>query len=81
MGLTRHRSGCHLCHVGVCTLLALILSFCLGCLDEIIQAILPNRVFDIRDIFFNTVAVIMIIGARWLLTTVRRWVSAQLKQH
>ncbi|WP_420642035.1 VanZ family protein [Candidatus Leptofilum sp.] len=61
-------------------LLALIISFCLGFLDETIQAILPNRVFDIRDIFFNTVAAVMIIGARWLLITVRHWVAARRNQ-
>lgn len=62
------------------TLLALLISFFLGFLDEIIQAILPNRVFDIRDIFFNTVAAVMIIGARWLLITVRNWVSSRKDQ-
>lgn len=62
------------------TLFALILAFCLGFLDEIIQAFLPNRVFDPVDIFFNTVAAIMIIGARWLLILVRHWVSSRIKQ-
>ena len=54
-------------------LLALIISLLLGCLDEGIQFLLPNRVFDIIDIAFNSLAVTMIIGARWLVAWVRRW--------
>ena len=54
-------------------LLALIISLLLGCLDEGIQFLLPNRVFDIIDIAFNSIAATMIIGARWLVAWVRRW--------
>lgn len=55
------------------TLLALAISLLLGWLDEGIQSILPNRVYDIRDVFFNSVAAAMVIGARWVLNQVRRW--------
>lgn len=39
----------------------------LGVLDECIQALLPNRVFDVRDIFFNAFAGFMVIAARLAL--------------
>ncbi len=39
----------------------------LGLLDESIQAMLPNRVFDVRDIFFNAFAGFMVIAARLAL--------------
>lgn len=59
--------------VPVPTLLALVISIALGWLDEGIQSLLPNRVYDIIDIVFNTLAATMIIGARWVLMQVRRW--------
>ncbi len=58
-------------------ILALIISILFGWLDEGIQAILPNRVYDIRDVGFNAFAAVMIIGARWVLATVRRWVQVR----
>jgi hypothetical protein len=39
----------------------------LGTLDECIQAMLPNRVFDVRDIGFNALAGFMVIAARLAL--------------
>ena len=44
----------------------------LGWLDEGIQAILPNRVYDIRDVGFNALAGLMSISASLVLTWVRR---------
>ena len=58
-------------------LLALIVSILLGWLDEGIQALLPNRVYDITDVAFNALAATMIIGARWLLAFVRRRAAAR----
>ena len=63
--------------VPVPTLLALIISLLLGCLDEGIQFLLPNRVFDPIDIVFNSLAAIIIIGARWVWAMVRNWVQAR----
>ena len=57
--------------------LALIISILFGWLDEGIQSILPNRVYDIRDVIFNGIAAAMVIGARWVLGRVRQWVHAQ----
>ena len=54
-------------------LLALIISILLGWLDESIQSLLPNRVFDLVDVAFNSLAAVMIIGARWLVRRVRAW--------
>ena len=63
--------------VPVPALLALIIAILLGCLDEGIQSLLPNRVFDLIDIAFNSLAATMIIGARWILAFVRQWVQAR----
>jgi VanZ family protein len=51
---------------------ALLLSLIAGLTDELIQSALPNRVFDIRDIAFNSVAAALVIGGRWGLEVVRR---------
>lgn len=71
--LERRRNGRR---VPAPALLALIVSVLLGWLDEGIQALLPNRVYDITDVAFNALAATMIIGARWLLAFVRRRVAA-----
>lgn len=44
----------------------------LGLLDEGIQAVLPSRVFDWNDVFFNALAGFMVIVARLALAPVRR---------
>ncbi len=43
----------------------------LGTLDEYIQAMLPNRVFDVRDIGFNALAGFMVVAARLALAPQR----------
>ena len=58
-------------------LLALIISLLLGWLDEGIQYMLPNRVFDIIDIAFNSLAATIIIGSRWALAWARRWLHGR----
>ena len=52
-------------------LIALVIAFLIGVLDESIQLILPNRVFDPQDILFNGIAVTMAIATRLLLHWVR----------
>lgn len=51
------------------TLLAILLASLAGAIDEFIQIFLPNRVFDCRDVLFNTLAGAMAIGSglafRW----------------
>lgn len=44
--------------------LTVLLTALLGTIDEAIQAFLPSRVFDARDIFFNAFAGFMVIAAR-----------------
>ena len=66
--------------VPVPALLALIISVLLGWLDEGIQFLLPNRVFDPIDIAFNSLAATMIIGARWILAMVRRWAQSRRRE-
>ncbi len=43
-----------------------------GILDEVIQGVMPSRVFDVRDIGFNTLASAMAVGAATALRRVRR---------
>lgn len=57
-------------------LLALIIAILLGWLDEGIQSLLPNRVYDVRDVVFNAVAAGLIIGARWALAWVRQRIDS-----
>jgi len=55
--------------------LAVVVTALLGLLDECIQAILPNRVFDLVDIGFNALAGLMAILASLALARARRWRS------
>lgn len=43
----------------------------LGWIDEGIQALLPDRVHDLRDVFFNALAASMTIGASLVLAALR----------
>ena len=56
-------------HMPAPAILAVTIAGFLGVLDELIQALLPTRVFDPRDILFNTLAAILAVGAikalRW----------------
>lgn len=56
-------------------LLALLIALLLGLLDEGIQYLLPNRVFDPVDVAFNSLAATTIIGSRWLFRWLRDWVA------
>jgi len=42
---------------------AVVLTGILGWIDEGIQAILPNRVYDLRDVMFNTVAALLCVAS------------------
>ena len=53
-------------------LLAIIATALLGWLDEGIQAILPNRVYDIRDVGFNALAGFMAVMTSIVLNIVRK---------
>lgn len=61
--------------VPVPALLAIILTSAIGVLDECVQAILPNRVFDPRDILFNALAAIMAILSTVALSWARQRIS------
>ena len=58
-------------------LLALVIAIGLGWLDEGIQSLLPNRVYDNIDVLFNALAATIIISARSILAFVGRWVKAR----
>lgn len=53
-------------------LLAFGLTAAVGVVDEIVQAVLPSRVFDVRDIGFNLAAAALAIGAAEARRAVRR---------
>ena len=53
-------------------LLAIAMTALVGALDECIQALLPSRVFDARDILFNSMAAVMAVVASATLGWVRR---------
>lgn len=56
-------------------ILAFTIAFLLGVLDEAIQYFLPSRVFDVEDIVFNGMAVVMAIVSSALLMWVRKRVG------
>ena len=58
--------------VPVPPLLAVGLASLVGVLDELIQAVLPIRVFDPIDILFNTLAAVMAVSASLALAWARR---------
>ncbi len=53
--------------------LAMIVTALLGLLDEGIQFILPNRIFDVRDVGFNALVGLMAIVASLALDWARRF--------
>ena len=59
--------------VPVPALLAVGATSLLGLFDECIQAFLPDRVFDPRDILFNFLAGVMAVAASVALGWARRW--------
>lgn len=50
-------------HVPFPALIAVVATTLIGTIDECIQALLPNRVFDARDILFNFIAGILSVSA------------------
>jgi hypothetical protein len=61
--------------VPVAPLLAVLATSLIGMIDEFIQAFLPSRVFDPRDILFNALAGAMAVGASIALSWARQWRS------
>lgn len=53
--------------------LAVGVTVLLGWLDEGMQWLLPNRVYDIRDVGFNALAALMAIAASLALSRARQW--------
>jgi hypothetical protein len=66
----RVRGGCR---VPAPAALAVVVTALLGWFDEGIQALLPNRVYDIRDVGFNALAGLMAVAASVALARARRW--------
>ncbi len=66
--------------VPVPALLALVVTALLGWLDEGIQALLPNRVYDNFDVFSNALAAIIAIAASLAIAWARRRVGPRGRQ-
>lgn len=54
----------------------IVITSILGIVDEYIQALLPHRVFDYRDILFNCLAACMAVGGSLMLTWVHHKVRS-----
>ena len=54
------------------SVLAVFATTLLGLLDEGIQVLIPNRVFDIRDVGFNALAGLIAVAASVALAWVRK---------
>lgn len=54
-------------------LLAVVAAAAVGAIDEVIQAFLPTRVFDLEDILFNSLAAVMAVASSVALSWARRW--------
>lgn len=67
--LEREKSGRR---VPAPALLAVVATSILGWIDEAIQAFMPSRVYDLRDVAFNALAAAMAVGAVALVRWVRR---------
>lgn len=59
--------------VPVPAVLAILAASLIGVIDESIQAIIPSRVFDPVDIFFNVLAAVMAVSASVALGWARRF--------
>ena len=57
-------------------LLAIAAASLVGVIDELIQRVIPGRVFDPVDILFNVLAAVMAVGASVALRRARRWGSS-----
>ena len=62
--------------VPVPALLAIVAASLVGVIDELIQRVIPGRVFDPVDILFNVLAAVMAVGASVALRRARRWGSS-----
>ena len=55
-------------HVPIPAVLAIVATALLGWLDEGIQALIPNRVYDLQDVGFNALAAFMAVAASLALS-------------
>ena len=75
--LERQRNGEHIPWPAV---VAFGVTALLGWLDEGIQFLLPNRIFDWRDVLFNLLAAGMGVGAALALSWAHRWQGKRARQ-
>ena len=58
------------------SLLAIVITVLLGVIDESLQLIIPNRVFDPVDILFNSLAAFIAIGYSSFLRLVKKFIAS-----
>lgn len=63
--------------VPIPAVLAVVVTALLGWFDEGLQALLPDRVYDLRDVGINALAGLMAISASLALVRARRWKGAR----
>jgi hypothetical protein len=66
-------------HVPIPAVFTIVVTALLGWFDEGIQALLPNRVYDLRDVGVNALAGLMAISASVALARARRWKGARAR--
>ena len=60
-------------------LLAILITTAIGLLDEAIQLVVPDRVFDPIDMLFNTLAAVLAITASSMISWTRKKVSEKIR--
>ena len=75
--LERKRNGKKISAVA---LKAIVITFLIGCIDEYIQLLIPNRYFDFTDILFNGMVIILAVIGSLVLTWLRSLLSKNIKR-
>jgi hypothetical protein len=63
--LERKKRGGHSYYPAILTILVTSI---MGLIDEVIQYVLPNRIFDFKDILFNTLSGLLAVGSSIVLS-------------
>lgn len=66
-------------NVPLLPIIAILVTSIFGFIDELVQAILPNRIFDIRDIVFNVLSAIITVVFSLLMTQIQNWLNKNIR--
>lgn len=62
-------------------LVAIVITALIGALDETLQLFIPNRVFDVEDIVFNSMAATFAVASSFVIGVVGRWAKARIARN